>query len=342
MAVDHALDPWSIQVDDAGDDLVDVVRQAVSMATLAPSGHNTQPWRFVLRDRSIDVRADRSRRLPVVDPDDRELIISCGAALDHLVLALEHLRFPPVVKLLPDGDAGDLLATVTVPEAPTECASRSAEMSAIVRRRTNRNPFDDRTVDDELVERMRDAAEALGGWIYPVLPCADRVSIAGLVAEGHRTLMSDRACRSELAAWVRHNHSPVRDGIRAHAFGVPDIISRLSPFILRTFNLGRRQATDDHRLTIAAPLVVVIGTAGDSAAEWLAAGRVLSRILLIATSDSVSTAFMNQPVELPHLRQQLTGLLETAESPQLVLRMGHGPDVAPQPRRQLGEVFAIR
>lgn len=341
MTVDHVLDLWNVRVGDVSDDPADVVRHAVAVATLAPSGHNTQPWRFVLRDRSVELWADRSRRLPVVDPDDRELVISCGAALDHLVLVLEHLGFPPAVELLPDGDSGDLLATVTVPATGAVRGNRLDEVSAIVRRHTNRNPFVDRPVDDVLVEQMRRAAEVLGAWIHPVPPGPDRAVLAGLIAEGDRIQMSDRAFRSELAAWVRHNHSPARDGMRAHAFGVPDLVSRLGPFVIRTFDQGRRQAAKDHQLAMAAPLVIVIGTDGDGAAEWIAAGRALSRLLLTATSANVSAAFMNQPVELPPLRKQLAKLLG-AEAPQLVLRMGQAPDIAPQPRRQPDEVVTTR
>lgn len=343
MKVDHALDPWSVRVGDVGDDRAEVVRHAVAVATLAPSGHNTQPWRFVLGDRHVEVRADRSRRLPVVDPDDRELVMSCGAALDHLVLVLEHLGFPPTVELTPGGDLsdGDLLATVTVPAAGADRGSRLDEVGAMVRRRTNRNPFHDRPVDSQLVEQMRHAAEELGAWVRLVPPGPDRVALAGLIAEGDRVQMSDRAFRRELAAWVRPNHSPARDGIRAHAFGVPDLASRFAPFIVRTFDRGRRQAAEDHRLAVAAPLVIVIGTVDDSTAGWITAGRALSRLLLTATGAGVSAAFMNQPVERPELRHRLTELLDTAGLPQLVLRMGHGPDVAPQPRRPPGDVIAV-
>ena len=341
MKVDHALDPWSIRIGDVGDNPADVIRHAVAVATLAPSSHNTQPWKFVLRDRRVEVWADRSRRLPVVDPDDRELVMSCGAALDHLALVLEHLGFPSAVELLPDGDSGDLLATVVVPAAGAERGGLPDEMSAILRRRTNRNPFDVRPIDGELVERMRHAAEALGAWMRPMPPGPDRVALAGLVAEGDRIQMSDRTFRSELATWVRRNHSPARDGMRARAFGVSDLASYLGPFVVRTFDRGRRQAAEDRRLAVAAPLVIVIGTDGDSPAEWIAAGRALSRLLLAATGAGVSAAFMNQPVELPELRQRLAELLGTTGSPQLVLRLGHGPDIAPQPRRRPDEVFAV-
>ena len=84
--------PWTVAADPvpAIDTLADVFRWAVSYAVLAPSGHNTQPWRFRFDDDAIELHADRTRALPVIDPDDREMTISCGTALLHLRLALEH------------------------------------------------------------------------------------------------------------------------------------------------------------------------------------------------------------------------------------------------------------
>lgn len=59
-------------------------------AILAPSGHNTQPWRFRIEDDWVDLIADRERRLPVVDPHDRELMNSCGATLTLLRTAMRR------------------------------------------------------------------------------------------------------------------------------------------------------------------------------------------------------------------------------------------------------------
>src|SRR5688572_13583665 len=71
-------------------------------AVRAPSGHNTQPWRFRITDGRVHLYADSSRSLPVVDPEGRELVMSCGAALAHLTVALRHFGYAGDVSPFPD------------------------------------------------------------------------------------------------------------------------------------------------------------------------------------------------------------------------------------------------
>ena len=107
-------------------------------AILAPSGHNTQPWLFKIvgNNNIIEVYADRSRALPLVDPDDRELIISCGAALYHLRLAANHFGIADEVQLLPDNSNNpDLLARISLKDDDNKgTIKKQAEYrSAIIR-----------------------------------------------------------------------------------------------------------------------------------------------------------------------------------------------------------------
>ncbi|MDX6584329.1 MAG: hypothetical protein QOI10_3513, partial [Solirubrobacterales bacterium] len=63
------------------------VLAALELAVRAPSLHNTQPWRWRVGDESVQLYLDQARQLPATDPEGRELIISCGAALHHLLVA---------------------------------------------------------------------------------------------------------------------------------------------------------------------------------------------------------------------------------------------------------------
>lgn len=316
----------------------DALRRAVSLALQAPSGHNTQPWLFHIDGRRLELRADRSRSLPVVDPDDRELEISCGAALAYLLLALEHLGYPPAVDVAED-PADALIAVVTVPEEATGESGRHDDVSAVLHRRTNRGAYAGKAVPSDLVEAMQEQAAAVGAWLEPIPLGKQRRQLADLVVEGDRAQLSDRAFRRELATWVRRNDSSETDGMRGYGFGVSNLMSRLGPFVVRNFNSGRRQAERDRELAAMAPLVLVLGTDRDTRSDRVAAGQAVARVLMTATAAGVSAAFLNQPVEVPKLRQRLRDLVGRAGDPQLVLRVGYAPDVRAQPRRSVDDVL---
>jgi hypothetical protein len=346
---DPALAAWEApgSPPTAGSPAGDVLRAALDWAILAPSGHNTQPWRFHLLTSGDDVahvelRADRSRRLPVVDPDDRALVISCGAALGFLTSVLEEWGTRPATRLMPHGDDPDLLAVVTLDVSGRTRSQGDEVTRAISARRSNRHPYDPDPLDDALVAQLVTAATAEGVLLRMVEPGDERRAVADLVAEGDRIQMHDREFRRELSEWVHHNHSPAVDGMRGQAFGIPDLVSHLGPFVVRTFDQGGRQAHRDHDLALTAPAVAVLATRSDDRRDWIMAGRALARVLLAATSAGVSAAFLNQPVEVPELRARLSSVLGLVMVPQLLFRLGHGPDVPPQPRHPLTEVLEDR
>jgi hypothetical protein len=337
---DLLLDPWAEAVDEfpllAADEAR--LRALVHYAVLAPSGHNTQPWKFRVRDDALELRADRSRALPVCDPGDRELVISLGAALFHLRLAARRFGHHLKVGTFPDPLDPDLIARVRVGYEQAPTTAERHLFAAIPRRRTSRFTFEDRVVTLPVVEDLRRAALAEGAWVCQVSDEA-KSSLADLIAEGDRRLMRDDGFRRELARWVRPNHSSHHDGIPGYAEGHGDVASLLGPFVMRNFDCGRTAATRDRDLAVHAPLLLVLGSNGDEPADWLVTGQALARLLLTACDEGLTASFLNQPVEVDELRGRLRAMLGRPGVPQLVLRLGYGRDGRPTPRRPLSEVL---
>lgn len=319
----------------------DRLRSAIEHAILAPSGHNTQPWRFALDGGVLELRADRTRGLAVVDPDDRELVMSCGAALLNLRVALRRRGCTAAVETVPDERDPDLLARVRLgPERPAT-AEDIALFEAIERRATNRFPFAQRPLDRALLARLRDAVGHEGAILVLAEGERPRAELTDLVAEGDRAQFSDRRFRRELAAWVRPNTSGAGDGIRAHAFGLSNLASHAGPLAIRTFDTGKRQARKDADLARRSAELALIATDADTPAAWLAAGQALERLLLTAAGAGVAASFLNQPIEVPQLRPGVAQAVGQPELvPQLLLRLGYPTeDAGPQPRRPVEEVL---
>jgi hypothetical protein len=309
---------------------VEALRAAVGWATLAPSGHNTQPWRFRVGEHAVDLRADRTRALPVADPDDRELTIACGAALFHLRLALRSAGITPLVDLLPDERNPDLLARVRTGAPAPPTAEEEALFAAIPRRRTNRRRYEARPVPDDLPASLQAAAAAEGAWAVPI-DGAVRTTVAELVEHAVRSQWEDPHFRRELAAWLR----PASRGD-----GLASLYLRgIGPRMVRAFNLGKRTSGKDRDLIEAAPLLVVIGTDTDTPRAWLATGRALAHMLLQAQLAGVDAAYHNEPIQRPEARPRLARAIGVGGCPQLLVRFGYGPPVTASPRRPVADVL---
>jgi hypothetical protein len=309
-------------------------------AVMAPSGHNAQPWLFRICGNMAELRADRRRSLPVVDPQDRELVIGCGAALLNLRVAVHHFGLAERTTLLPDAEDRDLLARIEIIGDGRIDPAEETLFDAIPERRTNRLEFVSEPLPPSLLEDLERAAGGEGAWLAPLRALSDRKRVADLIAEGDRQQASDPALRAEMAAWVRSNTSGKRDGLRGYSFGHGRFESLLAPLYIRMVDWGEAQSKRDHELAVAAPILAVLGTPGDTVLDWLRAGQALARVLLLAQAAGISASFFNQPVEVPGLRHRLLACVAASGSPQLCFRLGRGKPVMPSPRRQVEDVVS--
>ena len=316
-----------------------LLAEAVSFAIMAPSSHNAQPWTFNLRWNGLEIALDRSRVLPVADPAAREMIISCGAALQNLKIALRHFGFGAKVDILPHASAPDVLARVEVGGQRIRSRLNDLLFAAISERHTNRAPFLPDPVPPRLIAAMRSAAELEGAWLYQTTDARFRPLVADFIARADRLQWVNRKFRDELAAWMRPNDGAADDGLPGRVFGFSDFVARIAPAIMRRMPLGSAQAKHDRAAAIESPLLVALGTGGDTPRDWMAAGQALQLVLLVAAAHGISASFLNQPLQVPSLRAALRSKLGVTGYPQVILRMGFAPPTTATPRRALPEVL---
>ncbi|GAO04701.1 hypothetical protein [Anaeromyxobacter sp. PSR-1] len=314
------------------------LRFLLAYAVLAPSRHNTQPWWFEVRGDEVGLHADGARALPEVDPDGRELVMACGAALANLRLAAAHFGHATSAEIIGTHRRDGLVARVRLEEHRALSPEDEELFQAIPRRRTNRLPLDGREPPEGLVTRLLREARAEGAWLRPV-EAHQRRAVAELVAEGDRRQWANPRFRAELAGWIHPSGSGRRDGMPAYAVGMSDAAARLQPLVARLSNPARAEAERDRRRTLASKALLVLSTAHDGLAEWMVAGIALQRILLRATAAGLTVAYFNQPVEQDGLRGPLREAVGDPGMPQLLLRLGYGPEVRPTPRRTVDEVL---
>lgn len=311
-------------------------------AILSPSSYNTQPWKFGLSDEGIAVYADYARRLPVADPDNRELVMGVGAAITNLRVAAAHFGFGCAVEYNQHESNDRPLAFVRLSRPHSlfpEETTPSQLFQAITKRHTNRNPFMMARVPEQVTASLNELANPALASLFVSRDGTLNQQVADLVAEADRLQLADSLMRKELAEWIRPNFTRKSDGVTGAGFGVSDLVSVVNPWAMKTFDLGRLRAARDKNLCLEAPGLVVIHSE-DSLLHWLEAGELLERVLLTLTKNSVQFSFFNMLIENTSLRSRLRSLLKISSWPQLLLRIGYClTEPARSPRRPLDEVI---
>ncbi len=312
------------------------VRDLVRYASLAPNGHNAQPWRFHPGEGRIDILPDLARRTPVVDPDDHHLFVSLGCAAENLSLASAAMGRPGLVGFVSPGGG----VVFDFEQGP---AARSALFDAIPRRQSTRAVYDGRAVGPADLELLAKAALTPG---VDLVLLTDRPRIDALrdmVVTGNSAQMADEAFLRELKSWLRFNPSRALrsgDGLYSVASGNPALPDWLGPLAFDRLSTASSQNDAYARqIRSSAGVAVFMGAQADPA-HWVAVGQACQRFALQATALGLKHAFINQPVEVAGLRPQLASLVGLpGRRPDIVMRFGYGATLPFAARRPVDDVL---
>ncbi|HEU5161327.1 MAG TPA: hypothetical protein VFU43_30320 [Streptosporangiaceae bacterium] len=291
----------------------------------------------------MELHLDMDRLLYVIDPRGRGMLISCGAALFNLRLAVRVTGHKPLIRQLPDdGDEPTLLAEMDIARATPPTRDETDLYTVIPRRRTNRGPFEDRAVPRRVLAELVSAAHAEGATLRLLDPAAS-AHVLGLVAAADDELTSDASYCAELSRWThtRISNGNRPDGVPWYAFG-PRPSRRGLP--VRDFGLARPvpgRPVDDFS---ARPHLAALITDGDEPEDWLTAGQALQHVLLTATLHGVSASFLTQPLDVRDIRDNRDFGYERRrpgplDNVQMLIRFGYGRPMPSAPRRPVAHVL---
>jgi len=313
----------------------DALRRAVDYGVLAPSVHNTQPWRFELHADRLVVRADRSRQLAALDPTGRELVQSVGAALFNIRVGIAASGWSAAVQPLPDPGDSDVLAVV-LPVAPTPDPALAVLADAVAVRRTNRRAFVAAELPDAVLRGLTAGAAAEGALLVPVLHETHRRLLARLTQQADRLQHAEAGYRAELRRWT--NRRP-EDGDGVPAIAVPHVDGRQHDDLpLRDFDTTGAGGLPAETSSGVDGTLLLLATRTDEPLAWLQCGEAMERVLLELTALGWSASPFTQLIEVPLTRTQLRSALTWDAHPQLLLRVGYADPSPPTPRRPVDEV----
>lgn len=309
--------------------------ELVRYATLAANGHNTQPWKFALKENAIEIHPDYTRRLPAVDPNDRELWISLGCALENLLVAARAAGYAPEVTY---PDAADFIHIRLI----TDTLQSSPLFEAIPLRQNTRSEYNGRLIRRDNLNQVLALPIEPGVVLRFALNPTDMETILEYVNQGNLNQYADEAFVDELIYWLRFNKKESLaslDGLYSLCSGNPEVPRWLGEMFVAGTK-PKQQADADARKFRSSPTAVVIASESDDKPAWVRTGQVYERMALTMTSLNIKSAFLNQPIEMAILRSQFQSAMGLGESlPQLLVRFGYADPMPHSLRRPVEEVI---
>jgi nitroreductase len=307
-------------------------------ASLAASGHNTQPWLFRVEDKQVLILPNLQRRTPVVDPDDHHLFVSLGCAAENLRIAAAARGLPGELSF-----AGGEGEPIRYPFSEGR-SEEDALFAAIPQRQSTRNEYTGRGVGESDLQLLRQAGSRPDVDLVLWTGRAQMEQVLELVLSGNRAQLSDAAFMTELKAWLRFSPRDAwqrGDGLFSACSGLPTLPAWLGPRIFdMAFGIEAENKKYAKQIRSSAGIAVFVGAKSDRQ-HWVAVGQACQRFALQATALGMKCAYVNQPVEDVSLRPQLASLLGLAgRRPDLVLRFGYAQALPYSARRPVSELLA--
>ena len=307
--------------------------QIASYAYKAPSGHNTQPWKFHITDSTITVLPNLDVALPVVDRNNRELFISLGCAVENLCIAASYFGYTTHI-------IECSIEAIILELTKNALTIEDSLFHQIEKRQTNRNIYNGNKISDGILQQLQSIPKENGIQFYFTeinTPFAN--TITQYIMKGNEIQMADIAFKNELLSWMRFNKKQVEathNGLSYLVFGNPPLPRILARPIVSLFLKPNAQNKSDRKKIDSSSHFVVCATQRDTIEEWINLGRTLQRFLLKVTEIGISYAFLNQPCEVAALAFDLREKLPVnKEHPTLIMRIGYAKQIPYSPRKKI-------
>ncbi|MCC8036076.1 MAG: nitroreductase family protein [Rikenellaceae bacterium] len=303
----------------------------IEHAVKAPSGHNTQPWLFIVNEDYIQILPDYDKSLPIVDPNNRELFISLGCAAENLCIAASQRGYHTDLSISEEG-------IITIHLNKDENVQPDTLFDQITIRQTNRSIYNERVISTDLIGLLKSVfkTSSVNAYFYKN-GTTEFNSITDYVLAGNETQMLNKEFTDELKSWIRYNkkhRDKTNDGLSYAVFGAPNLPRFIIAPIISSHLKYKKQNKVDRKKIASSSHFILLTTPDSTPCEWIKLGIVLERCLLKATESGIAHAYMNQPIEVEELSEGITQTLNIPnEFPAILLRIGYG-EIRPYSKRK--------
>jgi len=317
-------------------------KELIQKAIKAPSGHNTQPWKFKTDEDSITIYPDYNRSLPIVDADNHALFISLGCALENLVIAAQHFGFKTNITYYTEQAGSESIVVQLTPSSAEK--ENGVLFNSIDIRQATRNKYNREPIPEKDIEKLRAISKQEDVQAILITTEKDTQQILELIKEGNMMQFSNPSFIAELIKWIRFNKKAAikqGDGLYGAVTGNPSVPAWFGKLVMKLSYSPKKEASKCVELiNSSSALMIFIAERNDKKA-WINVGRSFERTVLMAASLNINHAHANMPCEELEVRQKLIDLLglKNGEQPLLLIRLGYSEKMPYSFRRPLNDIM---
>jgi len=318
-------------------DLINLIQYAIK----APSVHNSQPWKFKVEKNSITIFPDYERIFPVADPDNHELFISLGCALENLIISAGYFGYFSTVKMNMEVPYQE---SIRVELSSGNNKNYDQLFKNIEIRQSTRSKYNKALIPPVNIKKLNEAGNqdqvlcllyTKAFQIDPVIEITKKATVLKL---------SKKEFINELLQWIRFNTKSAKktgDGIYSGAIGSPSVPKWLGKLFLNLALDPKREGRKDVNLLKNSSGILLFIAKENNKQAWVNLGRSFQRVALTATSLDINYAHSNSACEDAPARKELGEILQLnpEEQPLLIIRIGYSSKRPYSFRRPLKEVL---
>jgi hypothetical protein len=301
-------------------EFVDIIKDAAK----APSGHNTQPWKFEVNENQIIIRPDFTRRLKVVDADDHALYISLGCALENLILSAKAHRFSTKVTTNFENEKNEIIVDLM----KSENEQKDVLYDFIQPRQSTRTEYDNKAIEQSKLEQLKEQTE---NECVEIIYVTDKIKIKELepfIIEGSNLQFNNKPFVNELVSWFRFSKNAAQekgDGLWTSSMGLPKMPKLIGNMVMKNFVSAKSEAKRWKNLIDKSAGFALFTVRENSKENWVRLGQGFERFGLKATQMNIKMAHVNMPCEEISVRQKLIQhfKLSNGSIPLLLVRLGY-------------------
>ena len=315
-------------------------KKLIEFAVKAPSGHNTQPWRFIVRDREIQIHPDLTRILPVVDSDNHALYIGLGCAAENIVIAAKKYGVKSLVSISTSIKNDDFIKI----QFPADNPEQYDELVDFIdKRQSTRNEYRLEKISTSDLTSLQSSFLFEGVDLLTFTSSEEIKILEPFIIEGSNQQFHNKKFVSELIDWFRFSEKEANekaDGLRAACMGLPKMNRFIGKIVMKYFVSAKSEAKRWKKLIDKSAGFALFAASKNDVQHWVALGRAFQRFALTATKLNISHAHANMPCEELEVRKKLiTQLKLETKHPLLIIRFGYSNKMPYSFRRNVNEVI---